>query len=178
MVLGGIMAEQNKTVEALQLAIQMEIDGKAFYLKASGDSRNPLGKKLLATLSSEEDKHRLTFEAIYKAIQNKEGWPDVGFKPDEGKAIRTLFAEAARESVKPVESELAAVKTAIEMELKSISLYQQRAKEATYPAEKTFYESLAGEENGHHLALLDYQEYMVDPTGWFTMKERHSLDGG
>jgi rubrerythrin len=171
------MTDQTKTLQALQLAIRMEIDGKAFYLKASQESTNALGKKLLATLSSEEDMHRQTFESIYEALRRKKGWPAAAFHPDRGKTIRSVFAEAGTPQ-KPATSEMDAIKTAKEMELKSISLYRERAKEAADTVEKAFYETLAGEEEGHHLALVDYEEYLTDPTGWFTMKERHSLDGG
>ena len=47
-------SEQDKTMEALQIAVQMEIDGKAFYLKASQESGNELGKQLLKKLAEEE----------------------------------------------------------------------------------------------------------------------------
>ena len=50
--------EQDKTLEALQTAIQMEIDGKEYYLKISLESSNELGGKLLASLAAEEDIHR------------------------------------------------------------------------------------------------------------------------
>jgi len=36
--------EQNKTLDGLKTAIQMEIDGKKYYLKASQASGNQLGK--------------------------------------------------------------------------------------------------------------------------------------
>ena len=39
--------EQDTTLKALKTAIQMEIDGKEFYLEASRASKNELGKKLL-----------------------------------------------------------------------------------------------------------------------------------
>ena len=58
--------EQEKTVKALQTAIQMEIDGKAYYLEASRKSGNEMGRKLLASLAAEEDIHRAVFEKIYK----------------------------------------------------------------------------------------------------------------
>ncbi|MBE9482265.1 MAG: hypothetical protein IMY88_01140, partial [Chloroflexi bacterium] len=44
--------EQDRTVQALQVAIKMEIDGKEFYLKASRESSNELGKKLLESLAA------------------------------------------------------------------------------------------------------------------------------
>ena len=62
--------EHDKTIEALQIAIQMEVDGNEYYLKASQESSSELGKKLLASLAAEEDTHRQKFEEIYSAIQN------------------------------------------------------------------------------------------------------------
>ena len=57
---------QEKTTQALQYAIQMEIDGKVFYLKASRESGNELGKKLLESFAEQEDYHRRKFEQIYR----------------------------------------------------------------------------------------------------------------
>ena len=70
-----MVTEQDKTLEALQIAAQMEIDGKEYYLKASQESSNELGKKLLQSLAAEEDIHRQKFEGIYNAIRNKKAWP-------------------------------------------------------------------------------------------------------
>ena len=47
---GKMTTGQEKTTQALKYAIQMEIDGKEFYLKASRESGNELGKKLLESL--------------------------------------------------------------------------------------------------------------------------------
>ena len=53
--------EQDKTLEALKTAIQMEIDGKEYYLKASQRSNNQLGKQLSQSLADKEDDHRQKF---------------------------------------------------------------------------------------------------------------------
>ncbi len=63
--------ERIKTLEALQIAVQMEIDGKEYYQKASQTSGNQLGRELFQSLAAEEDIHRQEFEAIYNAIRNK-----------------------------------------------------------------------------------------------------------
>ena len=65
----------------------------------------------------------------------------------------------------------------MDMENKSHDFYQGQGKEATYDAERDFYETLAAEEREHHIVLLDYYEYLKDPAGWFVMKEHPSLDG-
>ena len=173
--------EQDRTVQALQKAIKMEIDGKEFYLKASRESSNELGKKLLESLAAEEDVHRQNFEKIYNSIRIKQGWPGTDFQPDGGKRLRTIFAEAVEEAgagINVSATELDAVKTAMEMENKTYDYYKAQGQAATYGTERDFYQALAAEEREHHLVLLDYYEYLSDPAGWFVQKEHPSLDGG
>ncbi len=173
--------EQGRTLEALRTAIQMEIDGKKFYLEASRESGNKLGKKLLRTLAAEEDLHRQKFSEIYDAVRRKNAWPVTDFQPDGGKHLRTVFATVVGEagySKQDAATELSAVKTAIGMESKTYDFYKARAGSAAYDIERGFYEAIAAEEREHHLVLLDYYEYLKDPAAWFVLKEHPSLDGG
>jgi len=173
--------EQDKTSAALQTAIQMEIDGKDFYLKASRSSHNELGKKLLKSLAAEEDLHRKKFEEIYNTISAKKDWPGTDFKPDGGRGLRTIFAralEAMDSDIKAISTELEAVQTAMAMENKTYDFYISRSKTAAYNVEKDFYEALAMQESEHHRILLDYYEFMKNPAAWFVQKEHPSLDGG
>ncbi len=175
------MAEQKRTLAALQIAIQMEIDGKGYYLKASEKSGNDLGKQLLKSLAAEEDIHRQKFSGIYDAISSKRAWPATGFQPDGGKRLRTIFARAMERMShgrKRLAAELEAVGTAMEMENKSYDFYESQGKRAAYAMEQEFYQTLAAEERAHHSILLDYYEYLKDPAGWFVKKEHPSLDGG
>jgi len=174
-------AEQSKTLEGLKSAIQMEIDGKKYYQKQSQNSGNSLGKKLFQTLAAEEDIHRRKFEEIYRAIGSQRDWPRADFQPDGGKTLRTIFVtetERISSNVKAATSELDAVKTAMDMENKTVDFYENQSKNATYGAQREFYQSVAAEEREHHLVLLDYYEFLKDPAAWFVSKERHSLDGG
>lgn len=175
------MAEADKTLKALQFAIQMEIDGKDYYLRASQESGNELGRKLMQSLAAEEDIHRQKFTQIYQAIQTKRDWPVTDFQPDRGQKLRTLFAEASAQMgarVIALNTELDAVKIAMAMENRSYDFYQNQSQKATYPAERDFYQMIAGEERKHHLILLDYYQYLKDPAAWFVSKEHPSLDGG
>jgi rubrerythrin len=169
--------EQSKTLEAVKIAIQMEIEGKTFYQKASEASKNELGNKLFHQLALEEDLHRKRFEDIYKKIQAKNAWPEVDLSADHGKELKGLFT-VATDKIKASASELEAVQTAMDMENKTRDFYREQAKTATVKAEKSYYETLVVIEGTHHAVLYDYFEYLKDPAGWFTMKERHSLDGG
>ena len=172
--------EQARTLEVLELAVRTEVEGKDFYQKVSQKSSNRLAKELFQQLADEEDVHRRKFEEIYEALKRGQNWPDVVPPFEKGKGLKSLFAEATKalgSKIKVVESELEAIKIAMDMEKESYNLYHSRSEESTLPVEKRFYETLAGEERGHHLALLDSYEYLSDPAGWFTKSEHWSLDG-
>ena len=171
---------QARTLEVLESALNMEVQGRKFYLKASEDCSNRLARQLFERLAEEEDAHGRRFEEAYAALKTGQSWPDVELPCDQGRQLRSLFAEATAmlgSNIQVPQSELEAIKLAMDMEAKSYSLYHSRGEESTLPAEKRFYEALAGEERGHHLALLDSYEYLSDPAAWFTKSEHWSLDG-
>ena len=176
------MTELTSTLAGLQTALQMENDGKAFYLQASKACSNHMGARLLQRLSDEEDLHRQKFERIYRAIQTRKNWPEkTDFKPDGARTLKTIFSEESKKQgakAKGPVTELDAVQTAIKMEAKTYDFYKTCSKNGTHVAEKDFDESVAREERGHQLVLLDYYEYLKDPGAWFVKAEHPSLDGG
>ncbi len=175
-----MVGEMDRTQDALQTAVQMELDGKVFYEKASQQTSNELGRRLLHSLSLEEDFHRQRFEKIYLAIGDDKSWPEVEMPADRSEQLRTLFAEASQTvgaATTPVAGELDAVRTAMAMENRSYDFYQASAGKALHEAEREFYETVAAEERVHHRLLLDYYEFLKDPAQWFTLKEHPSLDG-
>ena len=172
--------EQKKTTQALQYAIQMEIDGKVFYLKASRESGNELGRKLLESLAVQEDIHRQKFEQIYENMRKSRNWPIVDFKPDGGKTLRNIFAIETNKpapDIKVAQTELDALQKAMQMEDKSYDLYHDRYEQAGPGAERDYYETIAAEEREHKLVLLDYWEFLRNPADWFVKTEHPSLDG-
>ena len=174
-------SEQEITLAALKTSLQMEIDGKKFYEKASKSSKNQLGKELLNKLAAEEDIHRSVFQNIFNSIKNKKGWPEVTFTGDHGQGLRTIFSKAIEDmdrEVKSIGTEIDAVQTAMELENKNYDFYKKRSAEATEDAEKQFYEALSMQESEHHKVLLDYYEFLKNPESWFVQKEHTSVDGG
>ena len=173
--------ELNRTLEAIQFAIQMEIDGREYYQRASRESGNKVGAELFEWLAAEEDKHRQRFEHIYYSIKREKTWPEVSTQPRKGEVLNTLFSEAMKavgSDVKMADAELDAIAEAMEMETKTHEFYKSQGEKAVYDAEKKLYTSLAAEERGHYLALVDYREYLIDPSGWFRKMEHPTLDGG
>ena len=173
--------EQSQTLEAIKFAIQMEIDGKKYYQQASHRSDNKVGKEFFQWLANEEDRHRRIFGGIYNTIRKQKIWPEVGIQPRKGAILDTVFSKEiklAASTVKAADTELDSIAKAMEMENKTREFYVSQGQRAGYDAEKKLYSALAAEEEGHYLALVDYREYLIDPTGYFRKAEHHSLDGG
>ena len=173
--------EQEITLEALQTALKMEIDGKKFYLQSSRSSKNDLGKQLLKKLASEEDVHRIVFQNIYDTIKSKKGWPEAKYVGDGGRGLRTIFAKALEDmskNPKSITAELEAVKIAMGLENKTYDFYKEHSAVTTLSTEKELYESIAMQESEHFRVLQDYYEFLLDPAQWYVKKEHTSVDGG
>ncbi|MFH0846529.1 MAG: ferritin family protein [Chloroflexota bacterium] len=175
-----MLSEEKETLAALRQAIQLEVEGKEYYLKASRESGNDFGRKLLETLAQEEDSHRARFELIFDAVRQKKGWRIAGF--DGGKKLKALFddvlgSQETKLTIKPGGTEVEAVEFAIGLENKTYDFYKAESGKTGYAALCEFYQALMVEENRHRLALLDYLEYLKNPAGWFVAKEHPSLDG-
>jgi len=169
-----------KGAEALQTALQMEIEGKQFYSQSAESSSTQLARELFQHLAAQEDVHYQTIQEVYDAVTNKNEWPqrETVFKhPRSLKAVFTEATEMMDVEADPASAEMEAIKTAMSMEDKSYSFYRNRQEEATSAAEKQFYQALTAEERTHYLTLVASYEYLSNPQGWFTMKEHWSLDG-
>ena len=119
-------SEQAKMLQAINTAIEMELDGKECYLAASKESTNEAGRKLLQSLAEEEDGHRLKFEELYNSILKGRGWPSVKLQPDTTHDIRTSLIKTCTilgVNVSGTSSELDAVQVAIYKEKKSYDFY-------------------------------------------------------
>lgn len=173
------MSEATVTQEALRLAIQMEKEGRKFYLEASIQCGNESGKKLFRSLAREEDAHRRDFEKIYEALREKYEWPATESVVKKLRRKQPYLAGLTPQTcpaLPPAEGETAAVRTAIKMENDSYDFYRKQLARAAYPGEKEFYEALSAAENAHRLALVDYLEFLSDPAAYFVKKEHPTLD--
>jgi erythrin-vacuolar iron transport family protein len=174
------VAEQDRILDALKIAIEIEKNGKECYLQAVQQSGNEVGRKLFQALALEEDIHRQKFVEMYQAVQKSKGWPTTDFQPDKAKKLRKLFigtCEVIGVNVKATSNEVATINIAIDKEKKSYDFYNRQSENAIYDSEQDFYRALAAEEREHELILVDYYEYLTDPVDWFTRIEHHSLDG-
>ena len=174
--------DTQKRMETLKKALAIELQEKGYYLKAAEKAANPVAKQLFERLAVEEDEHAKKFHAIEAELSKGKDWPRTIEAPSSAaahlKAVVAAFGKgAAPATVKVSRTELDAMTEAMGKELQAYDMYRTRAAETDSQWEKKFYTTLAGEERVHHLALLDSYEYLTDPAGWYTVKEKWTLEG-
>ena len=162
-------------MNAIEIAIRMEKDAIAFYTEAAQKTRNPVGKKMLHSITEDEKRHLQALSQIFK---------DVDIHLDEVspmKNMRTVFESMKDEMIKRVEAtadELEAFKIAMQMEKEGIEFYKKAEAEAQKEKEKALFARLAKEEQQHHDIFANTYFFLSDTGSWFMWEEHSIVDGG
>ncbi len=170
----------NERLNALEVALNNEMNERQFYLNNAARTRNPVGKAMFERIAEDELEH---YEMIKKLhAQWKEGgkWPEtvpLTVKETNVKALLQRMVKESKESPASDGDDLAAIETAAAFESKGVDLYRELADASEDPKEKQFFSLLSGIEREHFLSLKDMEEYLKNPASWHTAKERHGLDG-
>lgn len=162
----------------LQQAIQMEEDGKEFYLRAVSNVTSPSVRMIFEELARQEDFHIRKIREIFAAMQKAQAlreWITCVIPDSRPPAF---FGEEARDQAKASSSDLEALRFALQVEEKGIKYYEDLAARSQDKYEKRFYLTLSQEERGHYLRIMDSIEWLSDPEGWNYIKGRGMVDGG
>ncbi len=169
----------DKTQEQnLQLAIQMEREGKAFFLKAAGGAENPLAKKIFEELARQEDFHIERILAVYEQMKKEKPLKEWITQVADVVKLDKVFQDSLQGKAQASENDLNALRFGLEIEDKSVKYYENLASHVPDTFEKRFYLTLSHEERAHYLRIMDSIEYISDPVGWFYTKQRSMVDGG
>ena len=179
------MSGHKEDLEALQTALQMEEDGRKFYLDAAERVHNPLAKRTLKWLADWELEHVALIKKFYASLKDADSWGDVRQaikdEPSPKQEVKTIFKEAQKqidELVKPDSEALEAYKTARDFENKAVQFYQELLEKVSDPDGKTFYEFMLEQEKEHYEILDSSFRYLENPELWHSEQEGWMFDGG
>jgi rubrerythrin len=167
----------DKFLKMLGEAESIEQDGRKFYLESMEKTNNKFAKELFKNLAGEELVHYNTIKHIADMLSKgkKPSKDDLKLGDRKGLVFNSLIKDF--KSDKPAGSEIEALKFAEKLEEKSIAHYANAGKSADAPVVKDFVSRLKTEEEGHLRSIRDSIEYIEDPQGWFSRKERGHYDG-
>jgi len=164
--------------EALQKALQMEEDGKAYYEKARDKASNAMAKSVFDHLIKAEENHMKKIQQLYRSLEETGTWPAALITKDTARSASSIFAEALEnihERVKGSTDDIDALRMAAQIEEKGRKYYQNQADATDDPFEKKFYYLLVQEEGEHFISILDTIQYLEDPQGYFHQLERGTI---
>ncbi len=171
--------------EIVQDAIKLEQDGEQYYEMAAKKALNPLARNTFSALAKDERAHAALVQAYWDAL-SEGGLPPTPQSIDErdyslSATAKEIFEKAKQElaeGVSLVPEDLSELYDhAMEMERKSIVLYQQGAEQADGPEARELFDYLVEQERGHLKLLTNGQQYLDDPASWYLQEEQWSLEG-
>ncbi|HOW57440.1 MAG TPA: ferritin family protein [Smithellaceae bacterium] len=169
-----------KRMNALKFALENEMREREFYLDSAKKTKNMAGKNMFLQIADEEKEHYEILKKLHDKWEKQKAWPaTVPLKVRKSAAHLVLKSMAGKKSARIAgnDSELKAVRTAIDFEARAAALYTKLEKASSDPKEKLFFSMLAGIERDHLLSLRDTEEFLTDPVFWYQNAEKTSLDG-
>lgn len=166
-------------LQALKDALQMELEGRQFYLEAAKKVQNPGVRQIFEYLAESEKYHISKFNEIYLGLSKDPTWNAsmAAFNPPQHEPYVCVLAMNQAEQGTGGQDDLQALRTGLKMEECSIDYYTKLARETHNPLARRFFMSVAHEERGHYLTLMDMHNYLTLPEDWFYVKQMSNVDG-
>lgn len=167
-------------IDALETALDNETKERDFYLAHAARTRNPLGREMFLQIADDELEHYERLKQIREKWKSHEQWPETVELTVKQTAIQAALSDMirkARGSAAAETGDLEALKVAADFEARGAEAYTRLSEAVADAREKAFFALLASIEREHCLSLKDAEEFLKDPSSWFTRRERHGLDG-
>lgn len=162
-----MMSETDRRSKALGEAIQFEVDGREFFLKAAAQTKSYFGRLMFESIAEDELGHMKRIREIHDRCSSSGKWVSPSHASGT-KSLESVFQQAKRELPQRVTvgtDEMAAVRLGIQMEQKGHLFYSRLAEEASEEVEKDFYRQLAEEESRHGSILQDMERVLMQAGG-------------
>ena len=162
--------------EVVEAGIQLEKDGKEFYLSAAGKTKSGLARKMFECLAADEERHMAWIRNLSSGDATAGSANRATYD-----ALRPIFADAPAETrmaAEMSEDDLSAIDVAIGMEEKSIAAYQEWAQEDAGEDVQKLCQALVGQEQFHKQMLENTKMYLDKTCDWFMQEEQWNFEGG
>lgn len=162
------MEDLRKALEVIRGAIQNEIAGQRFYQDAASYCIDPWAKEAFVTLAREEEKHTALLLGEHESLATEGRWlppraalevgqeadiAQITFSGDEPGPALFPASSSPGQAIERGADDLSALAFGLQIEKRSITLYQRQADAATDPAGREAFLFLVEEERRHYEQL-------------------------
>jgi rubrerythrin len=159
-------------MNVFEFAMQMEVDGKAYYEQLAAQSDQAGLKTIFERLAADEQKH---FE-IFRALKEEGPAPTMQDSTTLADA-QNIFAEKLRQPGpgESVEGDLAGYRHAMKLEADSFRFYEDAAAKEQRTVVKTLLQRIAEEEHQHFTILENIFQFVNAPNQYLAWGEFSNL---
>ena len=169
----------NTLEEIIEKSIQLEKEGRDFYLSSAKKIKNSLGKRTLERLAQDELIHISRFKDLYEAVANKS--VDRVKLPEQHITTFDEIFNRLRDQVEDAIDELSEVgvddiemiEMALDLENHTHLFYKKASEKVKDEKASKLYSMLAEEEKAHYDILRKSLEFLGDPSLFFGMSGSH-----
>lgn len=168
--------------DAVDIAIQTELDGRKMYEDSARRASNPLARSMFDSLVQDEIRHLQILKEVFgRDVPVEQDTPSGPEVHDVKTSVQTIFSLAGRrldDKIVATADDLEAIRVAMEFERKGHLFYQEHARKTMNKEEKKIFQHLAHWESEHMAVLQNIMIYFEDPESWYAWQEQHLSDGG
>lgn len=167
-----------QVLEAIKGAIQLEIDGRAFFDHAAEATGPELGKKMFRKLSQDEVRHLKTFGELFTRVIGDEEWKKYASEKEKkgSPLIEELKARMGKKEKEGRAGETEAIRIGMELERKAIDFFADAAAKSVDPTAKEIFENISKEEELHYDLLQAQLDSVTNSGFWFDVGS-YKMDG-
>ena len=155
------MSEIDATLAALEMAIQTEIDGYAFYQRFAERTEDPAARAMFERLAQDEVMHLELLRNAKTALEEDGRWIEYRGSEREPVAGAPIFSrERIEQNLVAYTSDLSALRVAYLIEKDAVDFYSQAAERTEDPDGKRMFQDLIRMEQGHLELLQGEYEFL------------------
>ena len=143
-------------IDAIEKAIQAEIEGHHFYRMAAGATTDPQGREVFETLAAEELHHAEFLRTQHRSLEGT-GRIDPSASLGDPLALvgsSPIFSVRLKARAAQAHFEMTALSVGVQLEANGQAHYRKLAEVADQPEVQQLFRRLADWESGHYHALL------------------------
>ena len=151
-----------KALDILKSALLLELRGRSFYTKAADSANDPDVKEFFENLAEDEASHIQMLSEQYRSYKKGGAFTPLERETHDESVATAVLSDNLKKRIAGAGFESAAISAAMGMEERAVSLYSQRASEASDPEEKALYDWLAKWETQHLESLAKIEREVTE----------------
>ena len=169
--------KQFSLAESIKMAVDLEKNGRKFYLEAAEKTQNDSGKRIFKMLADEEALHLATFQTMMTQMEEVEDWKELVKGYPKARKIPVFDNLAPASKVTKARSdEMSALRIAMGQEQKAIEFFENVVKKTEDEIAQKVFQFVLEQEEVHYTLLQAEYDSIANTGFWFDIPE-FSMDG-